>query len=103
MCSNAYCSMQPWPLLKSCQLPEGLTSNDSIRKDESIPIDPMGILWIEGHEFVEEDMGCWGQAHGGTGMARVRLEGGIDLAETQLDQKKHCKALRAAAERARNC
>lgn len=39
----------------------------------------MGVLGVESHELVEEDVGDRGHAHGGTGMARVGLEGGIDL------------------------
>jgi hypothetical protein len=50
-----------------------------LRKNESVPVDPVWILRVKGHEFVEEDMGNRGHAHGGAGMAGVRFESGIDL------------------------
>lgn len=55
------------------------------RENESIPVDPAGILRVEGHELVEEDVGGRGQAHRGARMAGVGLGGGIDLyASTML-------------------
>lgn len=50
-----------------------------LRQDETIAIDPVWVLGVEAHEFVEHDMrhGC--HAHGGSGMAGIGLEGGIDL------------------------
>lgn len=51
----------------------------AVGEDESVSVDPVGVLGVEGHVLVEEDMGRWGQAHGGTRMARVGGEGGIDL------------------------
>lgn len=50
-----------------------------LRKHKSITIDPVRIRGIEAHEFVEEDMGHWGQAHRGARMSGVRFEGRIDL------------------------
>ncbi len=50
-----------------------------LRKNKSIPVDPVRVFWVEGHEFVEQDMGHWGHAHRGTGMTGVGFESGIDL------------------------
>jgi hypothetical protein len=50
-----------------------------VREDETIPVSPVGVLRVEVHELVEEDVGDRGHAHGGTGVAGVGLEGGIDL------------------------
>lgn len=50
-----------------------------LREYESISVDPIRVLGVEGHEFVEEDVGDGGHAHGGAGMAGVRFESGIDL------------------------
>lgn len=50
-----------------------------LREYESISVDPIRVLRVEGHEFVEEDVGHGGHAHGGAGMAGVRFESGIDL------------------------
>ena len=54
----------------------------AVGENEAIPIDPVWVLGVEGHELVKENVGDWCHAHGGTRMARVRLEGGIDLVET---------------------
>jgi hypothetical protein len=51
----------------------------NLREDEAIPVDPLGVLGVELHELVEQDVGDRRHAHGGTGMAGVGLEGGIDL------------------------
>ena len=53
-----------------------------LREDESISVEPVRVLWVEGHEFVEENMSNGGHAHGRTRVAGVGLESGIDL-ETQ--------------------
>jgi hypothetical protein len=50
-----------------------------LREDKSISIQPIGILGIEGHALVEENMGRRSQSHGCAGMAGIGLEGGIDL------------------------
>ncbi len=50
-----------------------------LREDESIAIEPVGVLGVEGHELVEEHMGGRCHAHRGTWVTRVGLEGGIDL------------------------
>jgi hypothetical protein len=31
------------------------------RENETIAIGPMGVLWVEGHEPVEQDMSNWSQ------------------------------------------
>ena len=73
------------------------------RKDESVAVDELWVLWVKRHEFVEQDVsrGCQAlratvlarfldrimvlHTHRGTGMATVRLEGGIDLKNEQLE------------------
>jgi len=47
----------------------------------------MGVLWVEGHEFVKQDVGNGRHAHWRTGMAGVGIEGGIDL------EKRSCQYL----------
>ena len=54
-----------------------------LREDESIAIEPIWVLWIEGHEFVEQDMGNRCHAHRGARVAGVGSEGGIDLLESE--------------------
>lgn len=49
-----------------------------IRENKTIPVSPVGVLGVEVHELVEEDVGDGGHAHRGTGVAGVGLEGGID-------------------------
>jgi hypothetical protein len=41
----------------------------------------MRILWVECHEFVEQDVGHRGHAHRGTRMAGVGGDSSIDLKE----------------------
>lgn len=50
-----------------------------LREHESITVKPIRILRVELHELVEENVGYRCHAHRRTGMAGVRLEGGIDL------------------------
>jgi len=50
-----------------------------LRKHESIAIDPIGILRIEGHELVEQYVGSWSKAHWSSGVTGVCLERRIDL------------------------
>jgi hypothetical protein len=49
------------------------------RKDKTISVDPVWVFGVEGHEFVEENMGDGRHAHGSSGMTGVRCKGGIDL------------------------
>lgn len=68
----------------------------SIGQHKAVTVEPVRILGIKAvtgiskalryggshfvlHEFVEQDVGGWGQAHRGSGMAGVGLEGRIDL------------------------
>lgn len=53
-----------------------------VREHKAVAIDPFGILWVERHELVEQDVGHGGHAHGGTRVTRVGLECGIDLENT---------------------
>ncbi len=75
----------PWPANFSKLRYDGLYDafdcdyRKGLREDETISIQPMWVLGIEGHEFVEENMSDWSQPHRGSGVAGVRLEGGIDL------------------------
>lgn len=50
-----------------------------LRENESVPVEPAGVLGVEGHELVEQDVGDGSHAHGRTGVAGVCLGGGIDL------------------------
>ncbi len=49
------------------------------RKNKAIPIEPMGILRVEGHEFVEHNVGNRCHTHWRSGMPGVGRDGGIDL------------------------
>ena len=51
----------------------------TVGENETIPVDPVGVLGVEVHELVEENVGHGSHAHGGTGVPRVGLEGGINL------------------------
>ena len=50
-----------------------------LREHETISVEPVWVLWVKGHEFVEENVGDRRHAHRGTGMTGVGIEGGIDL------------------------
>lgn len=51
----------------------------NVRENESVTVDPLGVLGVELHEFVEQDVGDGSHAHGRTRVTRVGLGGGIDL------------------------
>ena len=51
----------------------------TVGQNETVPVHPVRVLGVEGHELVEKHMGHGSHAHGGTGVPRVGLEGGIDL------------------------
>ena len=55
-----------------------------LRQDETITIDPVWVLGVEGHELVEQDVGNGSHAHRSSGMTGVDFGGGIDLGEEQL-------------------
>ena len=61
---------------------EGVVEHASVAvgKHEAVAVDPVGVLGVEGHELVEEDVGHRRHAHGRARVARVGLEGSIDLA-----------------------
>lgn len=50
-----------------------------LREDETISVDPGRILWVEGHELIEENVRNRSHTHGRTWVAGVRLRRGIDL------------------------
>lgn len=50
-----------------------------LRKNKTISIQPIRILWVEVHEFVEKDVGHRCHPHGGAGMPWIGLTSGIDL------------------------
>jgi len=84
--------MHPWPFLfivsawehRSEQLSCYREDGDDIRENEAIAVEPFGVLWVEGHELVEEDVGDGCHAHRGARMARVGLECGIDLENSSI-------------------
>jgi hypothetical protein len=53
-----------------------------LREDKSISVDPVGVLRVEGHELVEQDVGNRRHAHRGARVAGVGLGGGIDLSRS---------------------
>lgn len=76
--------MQPWPFLyhvgQLCyRVGDEEREEKHVREDETITVGPVGVLGVEVHELVEKNVSDGGHAHGGTGVAGVGLEGGIDL------------------------
>ena len=69
--------MHPWPFL--AELAADQRCRADLRQDETITVDPVGVLWVEGHELVEEHMSDGSQAHGGARVAGIGFEGGIRL------------------------
>ena len=57
----------------------GVSRNENLREYEAISVDPVWVLWVEAHEFVEEDVRDWGHTHGRTRVARVGFQCTIDL------------------------
>lgn len=53
-----------------------------IRENETITVEPVGVLGVEVHELVEQNVSHGGHAHGGTRVTRVGLGGGINLDES---------------------
>lgn len=80
--------MQPWPLLRRTYLVQNVSrqGTSSIRENKTITVGPVGVLRVELHEFVEENVGHWGHAHRGTGMAGVGLGGTINLGNGDVSQ-----------------
>ena len=50
-----------------------------VRENETITVDPVGVLGVEVHELVEQNVGHGGHTHRGTGVTGVGLGGGINL------------------------
>lgn len=61
-----------------------------VREHETITVDPIGVLGVEVHELVEQNVGDGGHAHGGTGVTRVGLGGGINLVAALVEFKSWC-------------
>lgn len=59
------------------EISEGARKN--VRENKTVTVDPVGVLGIEGHELVKENMSYRCHAHRRTGVARVGRERGIDL------------------------
>jgi hypothetical protein len=70
-----------------------------VRENETITVDPIGVLGVEVHELVEENVGNGGHAHGGTGVARVGLGGGINLGAALVEFELGCIHRNAADSR----
>lgn len=64
-----------------------------IRKHKSIPVEPVLVLWVEGHELVPEDVSDRRHTHGHTGVAGVGFEGGIDLQSAHMSARVHLPRL----------
>lgn len=60
---------------------DGFDGIEDVREDETIAVDPAWVLWVEGHELVEQDVSYRSHAHGRSGMTGVGRKGGIDLRE----------------------
>lgn len=50
-----------------------------LRENESVSVDPVGVLGVEAHELVEKNVSDRGHTHGSTGVTRVGFGGRIDL------------------------
>ena len=57
-----------------------------VRENEAVAVDPFGVLGVESHELVEQDVGNRGHAHRGARVTRVGLRGGIDLQSSRRQQ-----------------
>lgn len=81
--------MQPWPFLTDHHGQHddpgrdwdcfSSRSEQDVRENKAITVDPVGVLGVEAHELVKQNVGDRGHAHRGTGVARVGLGGGINL------------------------
>lgn len=72
------------------QVQQGILEHAAVAvgKHETVAVEPLGVLGVEGHELVEQDVGDGGHAHGRTGVARVGGERGIDLQEALCQRVK---------------
>jgi hypothetical protein len=50
-----------------------------LRENESVSVEPVGVLWVETHELVEKNVGDGSHTHGRTRVARVGFGSRIDL------------------------
>ena len=50
-----------------------------LRENESVSVDPVGVLGVETHELVEKNVSDRGHTHRGTGVTGVGFGGRIDL------------------------
>jgi hypothetical protein len=71
------------PLTQSSKL-KFEKSRKYVRKDETIAVDPIGVLGVESHELVPDNVSHRGHAHRGARVARVGRESGIDLYRTSI-------------------
>lgn len=62
---------------------------ESLRKNETVSVDPIGVLGVESHELVKKHMRDRGHAHRRTGVAGVSLSGSIDLEENVRRYTRH--------------
>ena len=61
-----------------------------LREYESISIEPIRILRVEVHKFVEKNVGNGRHAHGGAGMPGVGFERSIDLSTVRGTISSYC-------------
>lgn len=61
-----------------------------LRENKSVTVNPFWVLWVVVHNLVEKNVGNWGQAHRSPRVARVRLEGCIDLLVEKLARFTGC-------------
>src|SRR5262245_12696344 len=70
-----YCKQQPWPFLRFV---ETHGWRGEARQDKTIPVQPIGILGVEAHDFVEENVRHGSKTHWSTGVAGFGLRGHVD-------------------------
>lgn len=78
MCKDTH---QAWPWIPGLCFRIPRTYRKDLRKYESVSIEPIRILRVEAHEFIEKDVGNRRHAHRGSGMSGVGFEGSIDLGD----------------------
>jgi hypothetical protein len=54
----------------------------AVGQNEAVTVEPVGVLGVELHELVEENVGNGSHAHGSTGVSRVTVEGSIGRQHT---------------------
>ena len=63
----------------SSRIPLQPLKTSYLREDKSIAVEPVRVLGVEVHEFIEQDVSCWGQTHGRTRMPGIGSERSVDL------------------------